>query len=131
MEMTTGEVVDRFTILIMKSEFCLESKKECEIYLSEIISLFEKMKDQGKKMCFISLVMKLMAINSKIWVTESSIRKEFKEDISSQEEELSLEEIGKRAIQIRDYNKTRVALKNEINTMFGSFCDKKVNHQSS
>jgi hypothetical protein len=50
---------------------------------------------------------KLKEIHNKIWELEAQLK-------SGRESELSLEELGSRAIEIRDYNKKRIALKNLI-----------------
>lgn len=67
---------------------------------------------------------KLKEINRRIWDLESDIR-------SCKEEELGLEEVGRRAIKIRKTNKLRVALKNEIiDIAKQGFKDIKMNHGS-
>ena len=71
------------------------------------------------------LVDRLSIINLKIWHLESAIRE-------GQEEGLGLEEVGRRALQIRDLNKERIALKNALNEPTGEiFKDAKVNHVSA
>ena len=70
-------------------------------------------------------VNKLKEINGKIWDLESDIRK-------GKEQELGLEEIGRRALKIRDLNKIRVGYKNEMVKKYGEgFEDIKINHGSS
>ena len=54
---------------------------------------------------------------------ESDIRK-------GKEGELGLEEVGRRAIAIRDINGLRIMIKNEIAKYFGEFLEKKYNHGS-
>lgn len=49
----------------------------------------------------------LKNIHNKIWELESQLK-------SGQEDELGLEEIGRRAILIRDWNNKRVAIKNRM-----------------
>jgi hypothetical protein len=67
----------------------------------------------------------LYDINGKIWDMESEIRKGL-------DAKLGLDEIGRRAIKIREANKTRVALKNEIAKKTKSgFEDVKMNHISA
>ena len=66
----------------------------------------------------------LKEINSKIWDLEADLR-------NGKEEQLGFEEIGKRAIKIRDWNNKRVALKNKIAKESGhGFIDRKINHLS-
>jgi len=67
---------------------------------------------------------RLYDINGKIWDLESDIRK-------GKEGELGLEEVGRRAIMIRELNKKRISVKNQITeeTNMG-FKDVKMNHAS-
>ena len=70
------------------------------------------------------ILKKLYEVNGKIWDLEADIRK-------GKEGELGLEEVGRRAIEIRNLNKTRISIKNEITEVTGSgFKDVKVNHAS-
>ena len=67
---------------------------------------------------------KLYEVNKKIWDLESDIRK-------CKEDELGLEEVPRRAIQIRKINKERISIKNEIaNKSKSGFIDVKMNHGS-
>ena len=54
---------------------------------------------------------------------ESDIRK-------GKEEELGLEEVGRRALAIRDWNKKRILIQNEIIEKFGGFKNIKKDHRS-
>ena len=67
------------------------------------------------------LVDKLTIINNKIWHLESDIRKGKLDG--------DLEETGRRAIQVRELNNERIALKNAINEISKTgFKEVKVNH---
>lgn len=71
------------------------------------------------------LIDRLCICNIKISILEADIRK-------GKEAELGLEEVGRRALEIRDINRERVALKNELKRIFkDGFIDYKVNHGSS
>ena len=59
------------------------------------------------------LIEKLFIVDMKIWSLEADIRE-------GKEAKLSLEEVGKRALKIRDLNKHRIDLKNTINKRFDS-----------
>ena len=59
------------------------------------------------------LIEKLFIVDMKIWSLESDIRE-------GKEAKLSIEEVGKRALKIRDLNKHRIDLKNAINKRFDS-----------
>jgi len=72
------------------------------------------------------LIDRLSIINNKIWHLEEKLR-------SGKEETLELDELGSRAITIRDLNKQRIAIKNEINRRFDKnnyFEEIKVSHLS-
>jgi hypothetical protein len=67
---------------------------------------------------------KLYDINGQIWDLESDIRKE-------NEHILGLEEVGRRAIKIRNLNNIRIGYKNEINSKYNEgFIETKINHGS-
>jgi len=71
------------------------------------------------------LIDRLCIANIKISILESDIRK-------GKEDELGLEEVGRRALEIRDINKERVALKNTLKDIFtAGFKDLKVKHRRS
>lgn len=53
------------------------------------------------------LYINLVAIHNEIWELEGLLK-------TGREQELSLEEIGRRAIAIRDHNNKRIAIKNAI-----------------
>jgi hypothetical protein len=53
------------------------------------------------------LYMNLVSVHNEIWELEAELK-------TGREAELSLEEIGRRAIAIRDHNNKRVALKNTM-----------------
>ena len=97
MKMSNGEFLDRLSILILRAVH--GDSQDLVSYLSEF---------KGKDA---QTLVGLLEINNKIWGLESDIR---------QGKELGLEEVGRRAIAIRDLNKQRVRLKNE----------KKIDHAS-
>ena len=70
------------------------------------------------------IVDRLCIANIKISILESDIRQ-------GKEKELGLEEVGRRALQIRDINRERVALKNALKDIFkDGFKDIKIKHGS-
>ena len=71
------------------------------------------------------LVDRLVIVNNRIWHLEADIRK-------GKEGLLGLEEVGRRAIEIREHNAERVALKNELTKRLdpGGLFDVKVDHAS-
>ena len=121
METPLDEILDRMSIIKLKIERIGEPhlKKQYEEYKKAV----KEFKDKG-------IVIKkewledLSEVNSKIWDLESDIRK-------GKEKELGLEEVGKRAIAIRDFNKQRIAIKNKVIEETGiGFKDVKMNHAS-
>jgi hypothetical protein len=93
------ELVDRLAIAEIKFYRTNANKEELAWYneqallidLSKIINEYEDLK----------------RIHNKIWDLEAELK-------TGREEELALEEIGRRAIAIRNYNNKRVALKNSM-----------------
>jgi len=70
------------------------------------------------------LIDRLCIANIKISILEADIRQ-------GKENELGLEEVGRRALQIRNINRERVALKNNLKEIFqDGFQDIKVKHGS-
>ena len=121
MKMPIGEILDRYSIAILKKERAnAENQQEIEDLTKEI----ESYKSTHNE--FVEdLIGKLIEINGKIWDLESDIRK-------GREGELGLEEVGRRAIKIREFNKIRVGYKNDTVEVFGEgYKDIKMNHASS
>lgn len=72
------------------------------------------------------LVERLFIIDHRIWELEADIRE-------GKENSLGLEEVGRRALKIRDLNKQRIGVKNEINKRFDPenfYEEYKVKHSS-
>ena len=120
--MPLPEILDRLSIIQLKIERIGEPhlKKEAEEY-EKAIREFEQKGVRVNKEWLINLKI----INGKIWDLESDIRK-------GKEHLLGLEEVGRRAIAIRELNKQRVGLKNKIVEETGlGFKDVKMNHASA
>jgi hypothetical protein len=70
------------------------------------------------------LLVKLYTINGRIWNLESDIRQ-------GKEGLLGLEEVGRRALAIRDFNGERIRLKNRITDLIGEkYKEIKIDHAS-
>lgn len=69
-------------------------------------------------------ILRLTMYNALIWSLESDIR-------SGKEGLLGLEEIGRRALKIRDYNAHRVEIKKEIAAAVGEYVEIKTDHASA
>ncbi len=113
--MSLGEIADRYSIIKLKSERTdVDCKEE-----------FNTLKNELNGDEIYAYVDQLYEVNGRIWDLESDIRK-------GKEGELGLEEVGRRAIMIRDFNKERINIKNTINTIYKTgFIEKKINHASA
>lgn len=116
MKMSIGEVVDRYSICKLKTErLGLDNSKEMELLMNEIQKYNNDISDY---------VQQLYSINGNIWDLEADIRQ-------GNIDLLGFEEIGRRAVQIRDFNNQRVETKNQINSKFkDGFIETKMNHGS-
>lgn len=102
LQMSVGDVVDRYNICRLKQEKGnIDSSKEIH-ELSEAMLKYENI---------LPCIERLYELNSKIWDLEADIRAE-------NEAILGLEEIGKRALQIRDLNAVRNDIKKEIDLRY-------------
>lgn len=113
--MQISEVADRYTICMLKAERTDEDmKSELQYYGNEL--------DEYPEVN--NFIRQLYIINGRIWDLEADLRK-------GKEGELGLEEVGQRAIEIRNLNKIRVQLKNQITEAVGSgFKENKKDHAS-
>lgn len=120
MKVAISDILDRYSIALLKKERAnAENKSEIEELELEI----EKYKSNDNS-CIDSYIEKLIDVNGKIWDLESDIRK-------GKEGELGLEEVGRRAIAIRELNKKRVGYKNDIVEIYKEgYKDIKMNHAS-
>lgn len=120
MEMTTGEFIDKLSIQLHKVEKIGEESypefvKLCEeLLLNTPIEHFEEV---------IKSFRELYHINGEIWKLESILRQ-------GKEKKLGLSIIGKRAIQIRNWNHKRVAEQNKLMDIVGGFKNIKKDHIS-
>lgn len=115
MKTSIGDIIDRYSICKLKSErLHIDNSKEINELLSEMNNYENTVK----------FVTDLYDINGKIWDLESDIR-------SGNELILGLEEIGRRALKIRDLNNIRVSIKNLVNSTYNEgFIETKMNHGS-
>lgn len=121
MQRDAGDIIDRWAIAKLKAQHigADESRKEYQWFCEGINELETK----HPAIDWNLYKQEILNIHSKIWDLESGIRQGKLDD--------NLTEVGRRAIQIRDWNKKRVALKNEINRKTGEgFQDIKKDHGS-
>ena len=114
---TLGDVLDRFTILTRKIYFGMEDAISEHRYLEKGLSSWGV---DGK---LVTHIVRLAMMNFEIWNLEHEIR-------HGGEDKFSLEEIGRRAVAIRDLNRKRIEYKNKINELAGHFRECKVRHRS-
>ena len=114
-ETTIAECADRYSILLLKKERTdLDVDAELDYYKKEL-DLYPDV--------WVAVAM-LKIVNGCVWDLEASLRKGLEDDIE-------LDEIGRRAIKIRDYNKERINIKNRINEKYGQgFQEIKKDHAS-
>lgn len=127
--MPEGEVCDRYTILRMKARLDEKSSTLLKQYDEEFQIILDHATQAGLEGVLMDRMLMLQEANSKIWMLEASMRKEFKNDPAAQEE-LDMVEFGKRALAIRDINKLRVKAKADIDEMFGGIREGKFDHAS-
>ncbi len=118
MKLSIGDVVDRWSIANLKQERGkIDTTQEQWDYL-------EYCQANYKYDIIVEYFKKLLDINGSIWSLESDIRQ-------GKEQELGLEEVGRRAIKIREFNKQRIKFKNELNLKFNEgYQEVKINHGS-
>lgn len=121
MKMPISEILDRYSIAILKKE---RANADNDTEISDLLVEIEDYREKDSE--FINhKINQLIDINGMIWDLESDIRK-------GKEGELGLEEVGRRAIKIREFNKIRVGYKNDVVEVFGEgYKDIKMNHASS
>lgn len=121
MEMNIGEIVDRLSILFHKvNKVGSECFPEFFAYAKEVLlnSRPEDFED------LVKALRELYKINGIIWALEADIRK-------GKEGQMGLEEVGRRALEIREYNRQRVDIRNRLAEKRGHFRDVKIEHSSS
>ena len=114
------EVADRYTIALLKIERLGSDEIDIDDMRKQIDYYREGLKLEDPELA--QLVENLYEINGEMWNAEYAIRK-------GQDENLGLEEIGRRALQIRDLNRIRMKVKNDIIELTGDgFKDCKMNY---
>ena len=112
-----AELLDRLAIAKIKVDKGLAAHQEFEYYL--------KQATQFDLASVIDLLDELEQIHLKIWSLESELRKGYEDD-------LGYEEIGRRAVTIRNLNNVRVKLKNQLAERLGDpIREIKTDHLSS
>lgn len=121
--MQLADIMDRMSILQLKEErlgeILIESADYRTYYTKYVQSADLLLQEKLN-----TLLVNLYVVNGEIWNLESDIRQ-------GKEGMLGLEEVGRRAIAIRDFNKERIRLKNHITDLVGEkYKEIKINHAS-
>ena len=112
MKMPLSEIIDRYTITLLKSERTDEDVSE------ELTAYKKEIPDGDSVNTFID---RMYEINGKIWDTEGDIRRGV---------DMPLEEVGRLALIVRDLNQIRNGIKGEIVDKFAEgFKEIKVNYR--
>jgi hypothetical protein len=119
MEMALSEIIDRYSILLLKKERLPQN----HALLTECARFEEEIAKANDQAYIKEQLAALKEVNGKIWDLEADIRK-------GKEGDLGLEEVGTRALKIRDLNAERIRLKNAIAERMGEFGDIKIDHAS-
>ena len=110
--MPLSEIIDRYTITLLKSERTDEDVSE------ELAAYKKELPDNGISQTFID---RMYEVNGKIWETEADIRKGV---------DMPLDEVGRLAIKVRELNQIRNGIKGEIVDEFAEgFKEIKVNYK--
>ena len=122
--MPINELCDRLTIAELKLERLPAQELDKKLLSQQIAYLWEGVDRDNLQL--LELIALLKTINGQMWDLEYELRKGL-------DEKLGLIEIGRRAIEIRNHNRTRVAVKNQIAKLVSQpeFLDCKMNHVSS
>jgi len=113
-----GDLLDRLSILTMKIYFGSEGSISEHRFLEQSLPAF------GINGKVVTNVMRLMLMNRLIWELENEMR-------NGGEDRLGLEEVGRRAIKIRDFNKKRIEYKNLLSELERGFKETKIQHRSA
>jgi hypothetical protein len=91
------ELVDRYAIALLKYNKTQNNLDELTFYKNQLDNYnFKHIEHE---------IQELYEVHSQIWALESDLK-------SGRENQVPLEEIGRRAIEIRNWNQKRIALKN-------------------
>jgi len=101
MKLTPGEIVDRYSIARLK----FQRLPETEANRAHLEACQSALPARAPT----KLVQDLIAVNTRIWDLEAGL----------QDPVLELDEVGRRALDIRRHNSHRVELKNKINVELG------------
>lgn len=119
--MPMSELCDRLTIARLKQQRLNTEQADQQDLLAQIEYYLKGIEVSDFKLG--DLIQQLEKLNGKIWDAEHNIRRGLDDDVP-------MEEIGRRALVIRDINMKRIAVKNQIavHCNQGEFTDVKMNY---
>lgn len=123
--MQVSEVADRYTICVLKSER-LPSEEERKYFADQARDYLDAMHPAlmgGVENC---LLRRLMEVNTQIWDTENDIRTGAVDGCKGDIEAMA--NIGYLALKVRDLNRVRCKVKNDICDRFGGYKECKHNY---
>lgn len=121
MQISPSDLLDRLSIVKLK----LERLPSSNPVNNEFDALMEVAIEYFQNLELVRLYNNLYQVNGRIWDLEADIRQ-------GKEKQLGLEEVGRRALAIRDLNKVRIDYKNEITELTQKgFKEIKINHAST
>ena len=106
-QLSPGEFIDRFTILILKNFHSKDEKYKQK--LDDFVMTLDKNGLNGK---LIKEICELQMLNTDIWITEDDIREK-------KEAEVSMVQVAKQALRVRDRNSIRLLRFNDISKLLG------------
>jgi hypothetical protein len=124
MKMSLADIYDRYTICILRIRVGRSTVNYDEL------GKLQSALDKSEPGCINNWTVRghwlsrLLIWNSMIWANEAAIRD------AQKVKKLSIEEVGRRALAIRKYNRERMRVKREIAEWAGETFDVKVNHAS-
>jgi hypothetical protein len=117
METQFNDLTDRLSILLLKLIHSKEPTPPPSL-IKEILRYFTEFAVNATPNDT-EVFFKLLHVNAQIWRLESAIRQ-------GKDDKMKLSEIGRRALLIRDWNRSRIELKNNL----AGFTETKVDHAS-
>ncbi len=129
MEMKISDLLDRWTILMMKARMDPIAEQEIQAYNQEVSKILSTAHIKiASTFDLVNQIARLMEANAKIWVKESALRAG--KDMGGRDVGMDLPTIGSTALEIREFNKLRLGAKHAIDKMFGQLPDMKIDHAS-
>jgi hypothetical protein len=114
MQIPLGDLSDRLSVATRKRRIQAGSVADVEIeeLLNAVFEIYDRLDEKHKKIFFLHLT-ELCDLNNAIWHLEFDIR-------TAKETELDLEIVGRRALEIRELNRQRVAIRSRMNDYSGT-----------